>query len=246
MRTEERDPTVLIPARPSALSAAGVKSLAERGRNHLRNKEEAEEWLRKGLQLQESAPEALSPEVQTKLEYIKQILAGTQPDVAAKNLGMTPGDQEMAHVWHFFMPDTLKGLQDIRESQLLEAFRCFERGIHLDPHHPLLQHSIGTAYFFGRGVKQDYSQAYVWFLRAAEQGKADAEYCLGVLYDNGNGVTQDNAQAAAWLRKAAEKGNALAQWALGLAYETGEGVPKDEAQAAFWIQRSGWESHRHR
>lgn len=203
---------------------------------------QAEEWLRKGLELQKATPECLRPELQTTLEYIKQILAGTQPDVAAENLCMTPEDQERAHVAHYFMPDTLKEcaqLEEARNNQLLEVFRCFERGIQLDPHHPLLQHNIGTTYYFGRGVTQDYSQAYVWFRRAAEQGNADAEYCLGVLYDNGEGVAQDPAQAAAWLRKAAGEGNADAQLALGLAYKTGRGLPKDEAQAAFWLRKAG-------
>ena len=82
-------------------------------------------------------------------------------------------------------------LEEVRKNQLLDAFRCFERGIQLDPHHPLLQHSIGTAYYFGRGVTQDCLQAYVWVRKAAEQGNANAEYCLGVLYDNGEGVAQD-------------------------------------------------------
>jgi hypothetical protein len=245
MSIEEGKLTALVSAQPSALSRAGVKSLAARGRDLLRQKEEAAEWLRKGLALQETAPEALSPELETSLEYVKQVLAGTHPDVAARNLGMTPEDQEKAHVAHYFMPDTLKEcsqLEEVRESQLLEAFRCFEHGIQLDPHHPLLQHNIGAAYYFGRGVKQDYSQAYGWFRKAAEQGNADAEYCLGVLYDNGEGVEQDSAQAAVWLRKASEEGNADAQLALGLAYKTGRGVPKNEAQATFWIRKAGIEN----
>jgi TPR repeat protein len=214
MSIEEGKLTALVSAQPSALSRAGVKPLAARGRDLLRQKEEAVEWLRKGLALQETAPEALSPELATTLEYVKQVLAGTHPDVAARNLGMTPEDQEKAHVAHYFMPDTLKEclqLEDVRESQFLEAFRCFEHGIQLDPHDPLLQHNIGAAYYFGRGVKRDYSQAYSWFRKAAEQGNANAQYCLGVLYSDGEGVDQDEVAAATWLRKAAEQGNTDAQ-----------------------------------
>jgi hypothetical protein len=246
MSTGQEKPGGLVQVQSTALAKGRANSLAVRGRNHLRDKEQAEEWLKKGLELQEATPEGVRPELQTTLEYINQILAGTQPDVAAKNLGMTPEDQERAHVAHYFMPDTLKEcaqLEEARNNQLLEAFRCFERGIQLDQYHSLLQHNIGAAYYFGRGVTQDYSQAYLWFRKAAEQGNADAEYCLGVLYDNGEGVPEDSVQAATWLRKAAEQGNADAQVALGFAYKTGHGVPQDEAQAAIWLKRASDEVH---
>lgn len=242
MSAEDEKQGALVPVESSALTKGGANSLASRGRNHLRDKEQAEEWLRKGLELQKASPECLRPELQTTLEYIKQILAGTQPDVAAEKLCMTPEDQERAHVAHYFMRDTLEEcahLEEARKSQLLEVFRCFERGIKLDPHHPLLQHSIGNAYYFGGGVKQDYSQAYVWFRKAAEQGNANAQYCLGVLYSNGEGVDQDEVEAEAWLRKAAEQGNADAQISLGFADKTGSGFPQDYALGANCLRRAG-------
>jgi len=219
MSAGQEKPGGLVQVQSTALAKGGANSLAVRGRNHLRDKEQAEEWLRKGLELETTTPEGARPELQTTLEYIKQILAGTQPDVAAENLCMTPEDQERAHVAHHFMPDALKEcaqLEEARNSQFLETFRCFERGIQLDPHHPVLQHNIGTAYYFGRGVKQDYSQAYIWFRKAAEQGDANAQYCLGVLYSDGDGVDRDEVEAAAWLQKAAEQGNTDAQWAIRL------------------------------
>ena len=217
MSADEQTQSALVPVQSTALTKAGATSLAARGRDRLREKEEAEEWLRKGLELERTEPECLCPEMQTTLEYIKQILAGTQPDVAAKNLGMTPDQQERAHVTHYFMPDTLKEcaqLEEARNNQLLEAFRCFERGIQIDPHHPLLQRQIGTAYHFGLGVTQDYSQASDWFRKAAEQGDAEAQYCLGCAYSNGDGVVEDEDLSLKWLRKAAEQGNADAQGAL--------------------------------
>jgi len=244
MSADEEKQSALVPVQPNTLTKSGAKSLAARGRIdlHIREaREEAEDWLRKGLELQKVAPEDLNPELHTTLEYIKQILAGSQPDVAAKNLGMTPEDQERAHAAHYFMPDTLKECaqqEESRKNQLLEAFRCFERGIQLDPRHALLQHSIGTAYYFGRGVTQDYSEACVWFRKAAEQGNSGAQYCLGVAYSNGEGVQQDSAQAATWLRKAAEQGNADAQVSLGFAYREGDGVQQDYAEAAIWLRKA--------
>ncbi len=48
--------TSLVPVQSTALTKGGAKSLAVRGRAHLHDKEESEEWLRKGLELQKAAP----------------------------------------------------------------------------------------------------------------------------------------------------------------------------------------------
>jgi len=87
----------------------------------------------------------------------------------------------------------------------------------------------------GQGVPQDYTEAVVWWRKAAEQGNALAQAHLGVAYDFGHGVQQDHTQAALWFRKAAEQGNSHAQFQLGLSYELGHGVPQDYAEAYFWL-----------
>jgi hypothetical protein len=203
----------LVPVPSAALTKAGAKSLAARGRADLRVREEAEEWLQKGLELH-------------------------------------------------------------HQQQYEDAFRCFERGIQLNPNHPELQlwlgnmftngegvpqdyvqaatwwrkaaeqglpkaqNNLGCAYEFGQGVMQDYAQAAVWFRKAAEQGFAFAQFDLGVLYHGGDGVQQDHAQAANWYRKAAEKGHADAQNNLGILYQYGHGVPQNDAMAAAWYRKA--------
>ena len=67
----------------------------------------------------------------------------------------------------------------------------------------------------GEGVKQDYAEAVRWYRKAADQGDADAQFCLGVMYYNGNGVKQDYAEAVRWYFKAAEQGHEEAKkWTL--------------------------------
>ena len=97
------------------------------------------------------------------------------------------------------------------------------------------QVALGSMYFSGQGVPQDYTQAAVWYRKAAEQGDADAQFNLGQLCSNGQGVSQDHAQAAAWYLKAAEQGVAQAQDNLGVLYAQGQGVPQDYAEAYFWL-----------
>jgi len=50
-----------------------------------------------------------------------------------------------------------------------------------------------------------------WYLLAAEQGFANAQYNLGVMYANGEGVPEDDKQAVKWFRLAAEQGNACSR-----------------------------------
>jgi hypothetical protein len=138
MTAGEENQSGLVPAQSTALARVGAKSLAARGHTELRKREEAEEWLRKGLEFQQAAPDdphgrasvnpyaTVSPvinkttgavpppirlyslrQLQAAAEYIEQLLTGNDPQAAAKSLGMTPDDLEMAHVAHFFMPKVL-------------------------------------------------------------------------------------------------------------------------------------------
>lgn len=58
----------------------------------------------------------------------------------------------------------------------------------------------------GYGVKQDYKQAFNWYLKAAKQGDAMAAYVIGTMYNYGKGVQQDKSQADIWLNKACGNG----------------------------------------
>ena len=66
---------------------------------------------------------------------------------------------------------------------------------------------LGSAYYRGRGVTQNDSEAAKWFRLAADKGNAAARFTLGVMYGEGRGVPQDYAEAARWYRRAAEQGD---------------------------------------
>ena len=80
------------------------------------------------------------------------------------------------------------------------------------------QFELGRRYYSGRtsagrygGHKQDYKEAVKWWLLAAEQGHADAQYGLGLCYENGSGVDKDLSEAFKWYSKAAKQGHAGAK-----------------------------------
>ena len=118
----------------------------------------------------------------------------------------------------------------------VEAVKCFckaaEQGF------APAQDSLGSAYYYGKGVTQDYNEAVKWYRKAAEQGDARAQNSLGYAYASGNGVAQNSSEAMEWWRKAAEQGNALAQHNLGRTYYLGEFVAQDYDEAVKWYRKA--------
>ena len=96
------------------------------------------------------------------------------------------------------------------------------------------QFSLGCAYYQGVGVKEDKSEAFVWFRKAAERGHANAQFNLGCAYADGEGVKKDKSEAFVWFRKAAERGHADAQFQIGAMYANGKGVEANDIEAFNW------------
>lgn len=111
------------------------------------------------------------------------------------------------------------------------------------------QLELGVAYWYGRGVVQDYAEAVKWFRLAAEAGDSEAQRGLGNAYWSGNGVEQDYRQAVEWYRRSSELGNRTATTSLGTAYHLGRGVKTDFAKAVEWYRSAAeagdsWGMHR--
>jgi TPR repeat protein len=147
----------------------------------------------------------------------------------------------------------LKKGTEFRGRQLYEdAFRCFERGIQLDPNNPELQFMLGDSFDLGWGVPQDERKAFGWMRKSAKQGYADAQDRLAWMFSSeldgldsiAYGVRCDVAESTRWWRKAAEQGHARAQEMLGISYREGVGVPKDFAQSAFWLRKAAEQGDR--
>src|SRR5215467_2107725 len=70
---------------------------------------------------------------------------------------------------------------------------------------PRAETVLGSAYYRGRSVPQNDSEAAKWFRLAAEQGDAQAQYNLGLAYARGEGVTQNAVDAHMWFNLAAAR-----------------------------------------
>ncbi|MCH5318983.1 MAG: SEL1-like repeat protein [Paramuribaculum sp.] len=115
--------------------------------------------------------------------------------------------------------------------------KCMELAMQI-PDDAVAQKVLGSLYYHGYGVKEDYNEAVKWYRMSAEQGYAEAQYNLGVMYNNGYGVKEDYNEAVKWYKKAAEQGFALAQNNLGLMYNDGQGVNQDHNEAMKWYMKA--------
>lgn len=87
-------------------------------------------------------------------------------------------------------------------------------------------------------MPKDNEQAFVWFLRAAEQGFVEAQLAVVGLYQKGLGCKCDLGEAFKWCSRAAEQGHAKAQFDLGVMYSAGQGCIKRDELAYHWFRKA--------
>jgi len=90
---------------------------------------------------------------------------------------------------------------------------------------------VGSAYFTGEGVEQDFEEAVRWFQRAAARGVSEGKHALAVARLTGKGIEQDPARAIEALEALVEAELGLAYVTLGRIYLDGEFVERDLARA---------------
>lgn len=100
---------------------------------------------------------------------------------------------------------------------------------------------LGTLYYTGIGVGQDYLAAVKWLTKSANAGNADAACELGMLFESGayaDTPPVNPTRAAHWYAEAVAQGNGCGAFALAALYQSGEGVTKDPAKAAQLFARA--------
>jgi TPR repeat protein len=223
MSADGEKQSALVPTQSTVLTKAGAKSLAFRGRAHLRDKEEAEEWLRKGLELQKAAPPSHWPPAPVNPHAApRPVLSEEQTRIKEQK------EQEQFRK---------------REEMLKEAFHCFECGCELDPSNPELLYCLAHSYYHwegGYGVLKNEEKAVSLYQRAADLGHAGAQTKIGDAYAQ-CGFTwlpKDKKQAARWYQAAAEQGDEEAVCMIVDMYQRGEGVKQNHAEAARLLRNA--------
>jgi len=95
--------------------------------------------------------------------------------------------------------------------------------------------------------KNFFIQARQDFLKAAQQGHAQAQFRLAKMFYDGKGVDDNNnysTEAATWYRKAAEQGHIESQYFLGALYFVGSGgVDQSFSKAKQWYSKAATQGH---
>lgn len=232
--SESEKQTALVSVQPNALTKVGAKSLVARGCADLRNNEEAEEWLKRGV------------------EFYSQQRYDDAFSCFEHGIELNPD-----HSGIQFMLGLSFGGGFVRPMNIVTAREWYRKAA--EQGHKGAQYNLGLLYYGwddGPGLQQNYEYAASWFRKAAEQGLEKpsfntsawppshwfrmaaeqelerAQSRLDLLLGNGIIVPQNQAE----VYKAAECGNKDAQFNLGLLYENGQGVPQDYTQAEYWYR----------
>lgn len=126
----------------------------------------------------------------------------------------------------------VKGMNADASGKYKEAYENYKvaaKGNHI------AQNLLGTLYYYGKGVTQDYEKAVHWFLLSERNGNENVYYNLGLVYENGHGVVRDYREAVKWFQLSAESNDDRGQLSLGMKYANGEGVIQDMVIAHMWI-----------
>lgn len=124
----------------------------------------------------------------------------------------------------------------IEQKKLAEAAGICRR--HAEQGDATAQYNLGSMYYHGKGVPQNYGEAFRWYDKAASQGDPEAEYALGYMRYHGQGAPQDYTEAIRWYKKGASQRDAWSEEGLGLAYYEGNGVPRDYAEGFSWFRKA--------
>jgi TPR repeat protein len=96
---------------------------------------------------------------------------------------------------------------------------------------------LGSLYYSGRGVAQDYSKAIILFQKACDGRYMTGCALLGRLYESGYGINRDYSEARLLYQKACDAGTMVGCTMLGNLYSNGEGVPRNSVQAMAFIAK---------
>ena len=99
---------------------------------------------------------------------------------------------------------------------------------------------FGDLHMEGTGVSHNYSLAWDWYKRAAEEGNAEGQYKLATMYLQSRGVPLNPKRARKWLLMAAEQGHAEARAAL---QRIGIKLPAVKAQDDGAVNKQGGHSN---
>ncbi|WP_143484220.1 tetratricopeptide repeat protein [Acidithiobacillus marinus] len=117
-------------------------------------------------------------------------LAGIPSVATAGQLHASVVPQYPIHVLE--MPKSVAGMS------LVEI----EKWAHLGD--PAAENALGVDYLHGRGVRENWKKADIWFRKSAHAGNANGAFLLAFAYNFGEGVPMNTRKAVYWWQQSAK------------------------------------------
>src|SRR6266540_6099264 len=102
---------------------------------------------------------------------------------------------------------------------------------------------LGFFYHNKFSLKENNSEGFEFFLKAAEDSYPIAQVYLNRCYIKGFGTEISNNLAFNWIQKAAENESIIGQNILGCYYKDGIGIDKDLIKVFYWYQKAAENGH---
>lgn len=120
-----------------------------------------------------------------------------------------------------------RAVQNDNKAALAESLRWYQRAAEAGSADG--QVATATAYYLGRGVRQDKAVAARWYREAAKAGDVGAQYLIASMYEHGDGLPLDLRLARYWYDVAASNGDVAAPGKVKeLDAKAGQSVEKPE------------------
>jgi hypothetical protein len=105
-------------------------------------------------------------------------------------------------------------------------------------------YDLGIAHYYGiDGVKQSYQKAFEYFIKAAQNGHAQAQYKLGLMFSRGDGVEPDYQESTKWLEKSAGQGDCKAQYELAILQIQESDIDGKSKKYMQWLEESAQQKY---
>jgi hypothetical protein len=240
----------LIPAQSPGLARAGANSLTARGRADLLKREQAEFWLRKGLEFLDAAPrdprwdpvDPSNPTSELIEEMVRtfrgQLSSGVSPEIAVQNLKLPPKasrtrptPEQVSTLFRAWKEGPIQFREALKMNALANAQREAK----------VLQDAAEHQAEVLRNRNEMLIRAFRCFEKGHESDPAHSElmYRLATFYHKGECIPRDEQKSVDLFRRAAEMGHPWAQVEMGDVYSHNDEfscLPLDEAQAFKWYE----------
>jgi TPR repeat protein len=102
---------------------------------------------------------------------------------------------------------------------------------------------IGLCCLYGIGTENSESEAFKYFMIAADNGITSAKFHLGLCYKYERGTTRNILEAYRWFTEAASEGNTGAGYETGMMLLKGEGVEMNPEKGIEWLRKAADEEY---